>query len=215
MAPHQPQAQPAHLQQQNQPQQINAQQQQQQQQSQQSQQQQQQQHQGQQNYNDYQTDSETVYLYIPSVAVGAIIGTKGSFIKNIIKASGASVKITPMTPEESKNATERQVVITGNADSQCKAQFYIFEKIRQERFLNDDIVKLKAEIQVPALIVGRIIGKSGKNVRELQRSTGATIKLPEDANTSQTNPVVVRIYGTFNSSQVSCNVFFPVLGTNF
>jgi hypothetical protein len=34
---------------------------------------------------------------------------------------------------------------------------------------------------VPAHIVGRIIGKSGKNVRELQRNTGATIKLPEDA----------------------------------
>ncbi len=42
-------------------------------------------------------------------------------------------------------------------------------------------MKLRAELQVPAHIVGRIIGKSGKNVRELQRNTGATIKLPEDA----------------------------------
>ena len=54
-------------------------------------------------------EPETVHLYIPNVAVGAIIGTKGSFIKNIIKLSGASVKITPLTPEESKNVVERQV----------------------------------------------------------------------------------------------------------
>jgi predicted RNA-binding protein YlqC (UPF0109 family) len=126
-------------------------------------------------------DTETVYLYIPNVAVGAIIGTKGSYIKNIIKLSGASVKITPMTPEESKEAVERQVVISGTPESQWKAQYYIYDKIRQERFASDENVKLRAELQVPSHIVGRIIGKSGKNVRELQRSTGATIKLPEDA----------------------------------
>lgn len=130
-------------------------------------------------------EPETVYLYIPNVAVGAIIGTKGSFIKNIIKLSGASVKITPLTPEESKNVVERQVVIVGTPDSQWKAQYYIYEKIRQERFATDENVKLRAELQVPAHIVGRIIGKSGKNVRELQRNTGATIKLPEDGALNQ------------------------------
>lgn len=132
-------------------------------------------------------EPETVYLYIPNVAVGAIIGTKGSYIKNIIKLSGALVKITPMTPEESKEAVERQVVITGTPESQWKAQYYIYDKIRQERFASDENVKLRAELQVPSHIVGRIIGKSGKNVRELQRSTGATIKLPEDAATNHAN----------------------------
>ena len=105
---------------------------------------------------------------------------KGSYIKNIIKLSGASVKITPLSPEESKTVVERQVLIVGSPDAQWKAQYYIYEKIRQERFTSDENVKLRAELRVPAAIVGRIIGKSGKNVRELQRSTGATIKLPED-----------------------------------
>jgi len=141
--------------------------------------------------NDYMSqvpEPETVYLYIPNVAVGAIIGTKGSFIKNIIKLSGASVKITPLTPEESKTVVERQVVIVGTPDSQWKAQYYIYEKIRQERFATDENVKLRAEIQVPSHIVGRIIGKAGKNVRELQRTTGATIKLPEDIALNQQQP---------------------------
>ncbi len=77
---------------------------------------QQQQHVGQQQQQEFVSqgpEPETVYLYIPNVAVGAIIGTKGSFIKNIIKLSGASVKITPLTPEESKTVVERQVVIVG------------------------------------------------------------------------------------------------------
>lgn len=132
-------------------------------------------------------EPETVYLYIPNVAVGAIIGTKGSYIKNIIKLSSASVKITPLTPEESKVAVERQVVIVGTPESQWKAQYYIYDKIRQERFASDENVKLRAELQVPSHIVGRIIGKSGKNVRELQRSTGATIKLPEDVTASSSS----------------------------
>lgn len=95
------------------------------------------------------------------------------------------MKITPLSPEESKTAVERQVVIIGTPESQWKAQYYIYEKIRQERFATDENVKLRAEIQVPAHIVGRIIGKSGKNVRELQRTTGATIKLPEDGTQQQ------------------------------
>ncbi|RNA26171.1 igf2 mRNA binding [Brachionus plicatilis] len=132
-------------------------------------------------------ETETVYLYIPNIAVGAIIGTKGSYIKNIIKLSGASVKITPMSAEESKTAVERQVVIQGSPESQWKAQYYIYDKIRQERFASDDNVKLRAEIQVPSSIVGRIIGKMGKNVRELQRTTGATIKLPEDVTQMHQN----------------------------
>lgn len=36
---------------------------------------------------------ETVHLYVPSSVIGAIIGTKGLFIKSIMKSSNASVKV--------------------------------------------------------------------------------------------------------------------------
>jgi hypothetical protein len=36
---------------------------------------------------------ETVHLYVPNTVIGAIIGTKGLFIKSIIKNSNASVKV--------------------------------------------------------------------------------------------------------------------------
>lgn len=37
---------------------------------------------------------ETVYLYIPNTAVGAIIGTGGSTIREMISSSGASIKVS-------------------------------------------------------------------------------------------------------------------------
>jgi len=37
---------------------------------------------------------ETVYLYIPNVAVGAIIGTGGSTIREMISSSGAGIKVS-------------------------------------------------------------------------------------------------------------------------
>ena len=52
------------------------------------------------------------------------------------------------------------------------------------------------------LQVGRIIGKGGANVRELQRVTGALIKLPEQGTTTG-EEISVHIVGTFYSVQVN------------
>lgn len=64
---------------------------------------------------------ETTYLYIPNNAVGAIIGTKGSHIRNIIRFSGATVKIAPIDESKSQDTqTERRVTIVGSPEAQWK-----------------------------------------------------------------------------------------------
>lgn len=55
--------------------------------------------------------------------------------------------------------------------------------------------------------VGRIIGKGGQNVRELQRVTGSIIKLPEHGTAPAEEETTVHIIGPFFSVQVSCNPF--------
>lgn len=51
--------------------------------------------------------------------------------------------------------------------------------------------------------VGRIIGKGGQNVRELQRVTGSIIKLPEHSSNQPTEEeTTVHIIGPFFSVQV-------------
>ncbi|KAG0711986.1 hypothetical protein GWK47_019418 [Chionoecetes opilio] len=49
--------------------------------------------------------------------------------------------------------------------------------------------------------VGRIIGKGGQNVRDLQRQTGSVIKLPRQGSTTSEDPTV-HIVGPFFSVQV-------------
>lgn len=66
---------------------------------------------------------------------------------------------------ESETATERQVVIKGTPESQYKAQYDIFEKIRRERLFKDREF-LRSEILVPKSLVGRIIGRGGVRVSD-------------------------------------------------
>lgn len=181
---------------------------------------------------------ETTYLYIPNNAVGAIIGTKGSHIRNIIRFSGASVKIAPLEADKPvEQQPERKVTIVGSPEAQWKAQYLIFEKMREEGFASGtDDVRLTVEILVAssqvsvvsvvmaeivivlrwgtiifnkllislALKVGRIIGKGGQNVRELQRVTGSIIKLPEHGTALPVEEeTTVHIIGPFFSVQVS------------
>lgn len=156
---------------------------------------------------------ETSYLYIPNSAVGAIIGTKGSHIRNIIRFSNASVKIAPLEqdkqpdPAQQQQTTaqpERKVTIVGSPEAQWKAQYLIFEKMREEGFMSgSDDVRLTVEIVVASSQVGRIIGKGGQNVRELQRVTGSLIKLPEQPQQQgqQEHDTTVHIVGPFYSVQ--------------
>lgn len=52
--------------------------------------------------------------------------------------------------------------------------------------------------------VGRIIGKGGQNVRELQRVTGSIIKLPEHGTAPPADEeTTVHIIGPFFSTQVN------------
>jgi len=177
-----------------------------------------------------QVQQETTYLYIPNSAVGAIIGSKGSHIRNIIKFSGSSVKIASVEEEEASGGSssnpasaaavpaaaglaapavagqdaiaQRRVTIVGAPEAQWKAQYLIFQKLREEGFTpgNNEDIRLTIEIMVPSAQVGRIIGKGGQNVREMQRVTGAVIKLPEQG-TSTGDETSVHIIGSFYSVQ--------------
>lgn len=67
---------------------------------------------------------ETTFLYIPNNSVGAIIGTKGSHIRNIIRFSGASVKIAPLENDKpAEQHTDRKVTIVGSPESQWKVSY--------------------------------------------------------------------------------------------
>ncbi|XP_015903639.1 insulin-like growth factor 2 mRNA-binding protein 1 isoform X2 [Parasteatoda tepidariorum] len=152
----------------------------------------------------FDLQKETVYIYVPSTAVGAIIGTGGSTIRDMISSSGASIKvIQPGKDEPLEKQSERKVCIIGTSDSQWKAQFMIFKKVGFEGYPGPQEATLKVEMFVPTNQVGRIIGKGGQTVRDLQRVTHALIKFPEDARTQESDETSVHIIGDFYCTQAA------------
>lgn len=73
-------------------------------------------------------------MFIPNSAVGAIIGTKGSNIRNMIRFSGASVKVAstenekPGATTDANNAqlASRKVTIVGTAEAQWKVSLKLY-----------------------------------------------------------------------------------------
>ncbi|XP_011808775.1 insulin-like growth factor 2 mRNA-binding protein 2 isoform X14 [Macaca mulatta] len=146
-------------------------------------------------------EQEVVNLFIPTQAVGAIIGKKGAHIKQLARFAGASIKIAPA---EGPDVSERMVIITGPPEAQFKAQGRIFGKLKEENFFNPkEEVKLEAHIRVPSSTAGRVIGKGGKTVNELQNLTSAEVIVPRDQTPDENEEVIVRIIGHFFASQTA------------
>lgn len=173
-----------------------------------------------------ESGKETAVIYIPNSCVGAVIGTGGGTIREMMHSSGASIKVA-QSPKDQERGTkeeeeqelgaaaaavrsERRVTVTGTPESQWKAQMFIFRKVLMDPSVSSSSSSepvLRVEIMVPSNQVGRIIGKNGQTVRELQRLTRAQIKLPEPADSSSAPPppdaeTPVSIVGDFFSSQV-------------
>jgi len=77
--------------------------------------------------------------------------------------------------------------------------------MKLEGFAGYDDVRLKTAIKVPRAVVGRIIGKGGKTVKEIQHSTGVIIKLPSNAADEadeRDDAIFVAVFGNFVSTQV-------------
>ncbi|KAM3608467.1 uncharacterized protein V6R79_026135 [Siganus canaliculatus] len=146
-------------------------------------------------------EQEVVYLFIPTQAVGALIGKKGQHIKQLAHFAGASIKIAPA---ENPDVTERMVIITGTPEAQFKAQGRIFGKLKEENFFTaKEEVKLETHIKVPSTAAGRVIGKGGKTVNELQNLTSAEVIVPRDQTPDENDEVFVKISGHFFASQTA------------
>nr|XP_061799215.1 insulin-like growth factor 2 mRNA-binding protein 2 isoform X6 [Nerophis lumbriciformis] len=147
------------------------------------------------------SEQEVVYLFIPTQSVGALIGKKGQHIKQLAHFAGASIKIAPA---DSPDVTERMVIITGTPEAQFKAQGRIFGKLKEENFFSGkEEVKLETHIKVPSTAAGRVIGKGGKTVNELQNLTSAEVIVPRDQTPDEKDEVFVKISGHFFASQTA------------
>lgn len=67
-------------------------------------------------------------------------------------------------------------------------------------------IKLRTLLSVPRAVAGRIIGRQGRNVREIQRLTGATVRLMDDDDDDDdddgSDETTAEVYGNFMATQV-------------
>ncbi|CAH1789464.1 unnamed protein product [Owenia fusiformis] len=125
------------------------------------------------------TSRQTVIkVDIPRKLVGSVIGRQGSTIKEIQKVTGARVNFDDKNRSETPENEDlpRTVTIRGSAENAQQAELMITEIIANQP------LKKTVECPVPVRCLGRIIGRNGDTIRQLQRISSARIVIPREGD---------------------------------
>uniref|UniRef100_G3S5J3 RRM domain-containing protein n=1 Tax=Gorilla gorilla gorilla TaxID=9595 RepID=G3S5J3_GORGO len=133
-------------------------------------------------------------ILVATQFVGAIIGKEGLTIKNITKQSQSRVDIYR---QENSGAAEKPVTIHATPEWTSEACRMILEVMQKEA----DEAKLAEEIPLKILahngLVGRLIGKEGRNLKKNEHETGTKITISSSQDLSIYNPErTVTVKGT-------------------
>uniref|UniRef100_A0A9J7YI05 Insulin-like growth factor 2 mRNA binding protein 3 n=1 Tax=Cyprinus carpio carpio TaxID=630221 RepID=A0A9J7YI05_CYPCA len=159
----------------------------------------------------YENDVAAMHLQsnlIPGLnlnALGIFPGAaSGGMSPSVVSGPPAGAQSFGIAPADELDTKQRMVIITGPPEAQFKAQGRIFGKLKEENFFGPkEEVKLEAHIKVPSFAAGRVIGKGGKTVNELQNLTSAEVVVPRDQTPDENDEVVVKITGHFYASQLA------------
>ncbi|KAL6771793.1 CRB1 [Auxenochlorella protothecoides x Auxenochlorella symbiontica] len=120
----------------------------------------------------------------PAGIVGRIIGRGGETIRALQSASQAHITVDQNFPE----GQPRKVIISGTADAARRAVALIQELIVGEagsaqaiiqRVCAENGIGKSHSFTVPKGIVGRIIGRGGETIKQIQRASQATIQIDQ------------------------------------
>jgi len=128
--------------------------------------------------------TSVIEVNVPQRAVGAVIGRQGSRIKEIQKLSGARVTFKDKGEEGSGDSKNRVAIIHGSVDSAQQAELMIQQVIAE---VPEPITE---QIEVPGYSLGRIIGKGGGSIREINNISGARVNI--ERNTDCGGPETLR-----------------------
>jgi len=130
-------------------------------------------------------------MQVPVLAVGRLIGTGGSVIKQLIAGSGAHIKFQ-QKEEMPHNAPDREVYISGSEAAITKARQMIDEIVQNENgapptggltsFIHQANTEGKRVLVVPDRKVGSLIGRSGVVIKKLMSDSGARIQIQQKAD---------------------------------
>ncbi|EGB09340.1 hypothetical protein AURANDRAFT_23946, partial [Aureococcus anophagefferens] len=116
---------------------------------------------------------ETVHC--PQALVGRLIGKQGDTIKDLQRRSGARIQIDQNFPE----GTPRVVTVEGSAQCVALGVQLVRSLIGNSPAVGNGNPGKMTTFECPKALVGRVIGKGGETINELQRRSGARIQIEQ------------------------------------
>lgn len=148
-------------------------------------------------------DKIVAQMKIPNELVGLVIGKKGASIRDLQTRTGTLIQLPKVSKEfenwkmASISGTEEQIEfcslllalrITPPTESEKIAEL----EAQIKRFRHEEAVAL---LNVPLEHIGRIIGRQGQTIKQLQEITGARMELPRESEEGAAYRVA-KMFGT-------------------
>nr|ADI46928.1 CRB1m [Volvox carteri f. nagariensis] len=116
----------------------------------------------------------------PPGIVGRVIGRGGETIRTLQQASGAHILVNQDFPD----GVPRQIVITGAQDAVQRATSMVSELIQGDQGNTQSIIQRfgvgsTEVVECPKAMVGRVIGKGGETIKDLQKRFSASIQIDQ------------------------------------
>ncbi|GLC41028.1 hypothetical protein PLESTF_001072600 [Pleodorina starrii] len=119
-------------------------------------------------------------LECPPGIVGRVIGRGGETIRTLQQASGAHILVNQDFPE----GVPRLIVITGVQEAVQRATSMVSELISGDHVNTQSVIQrfgvgATEVVDCPKTMVGRIIGKGGETIKDLQKRFSASIQIDQ------------------------------------
>ncbi|CAK0882692.1 unnamed protein product [Prorocentrum cordatum] len=150
-----------------------------------------------------QAPTQEAVIELPLEMAGRIIGSRGSNIAEIRQQSGAHVSVDKLD-----NCC--QVRISGTPEQIDVAQGMVrktanFASERPPPPPPRAPSRLEDELQVPHSMMGKIIGKGGETVMQMQRDSGCKIDI------SKATPGIIRLSGTYEEIAIAKRIISDIV----
>ena len=132
-------------------------------------------------------DETSQVLECPPGIVGRIIGRGGETIRALQSASEARITVNQDFPPDQN----RQVIISGKPDACERAAIMVNELIHGEPGSAQSIIQRVCQqhgigqsdvMTAPKSIIGRIIGRGGETIKQIQKTSGATVQIDQSGD---------------------------------
>ncbi|PNH04564.1 Far upstream element-binding protein 3 [Tetrabaena socialis] len=119
-------------------------------------------------------------LECPQGIVGRVIGRGGETIRTLQQASGAHILVNQDFPD----GVPRQITVSGSQDAVERASNMVAELIAGDHANTQAVIQRfglgsTEVLECPKVMVGRIIGKGGETIKDLQKRFNASIQIDQ------------------------------------